>query len=396
MGKSSSDLRGKWVAYIFCLAAGAAGCASQTPVSENVAVDDYSDALSADQFACERTKRECLVAADCAADKREACESAFRSCEQPLKDEKKALHDKCHAEKETCEAAAKDEAARQACHTAEHKCTLPLDPPEAVCRIEAEACVAAAKAAAGTAGAPAAAGAPAPGPGPKSAAEEACREKERACRDEKHLKPEDLPMPPKCAPAGRADCVPAAPTAPTAPAVPATGPADMSTDHVACERTKRECLIAADCAADKREACESAFRACEEPIRAEKKRVSDKCREDKETCEAAATDEAGKHACHIAEHRCKLPVEPADAVCRIDAEECVWAARVKNGTATTTPEPKMPPEPKEPKPAPSPEEQACRDTEHTCVESKRVKPDELPKPPHCPPAPPVCKPAPTK
>jgi hypothetical protein len=87
----------------------------------------------------------------------------------------------------------------------------------------------------------------------------------------------------------------------------------------------------------------------------------------------------------MAEHKCTLPVEPPEAVCRIDAEECVWAAR---GTAepAAAPEPMMPPKETD-------AERACRETERECREAKRVPPEDLPEPPKCPPGPPPCKPA---
>jgi hypothetical protein len=184
----------------------------------------------------------------------------------------------------------------------------------------------------------------------------------------------------------------AAPAATTAPA-PATTPTPTTTaapamtqNHYACEKTKRECQIAADCDPDKREACETAFRTCDEPSRLEHERVHDMCHAAKETCEQAAQDDAARHACHMQEHRCMLPVEPPEAVCRIDAEECIW-----NANGMMMPEPMMPPA----HPEMSDAEKACHETEHTCVESKRMHPEELPKPPHCEPtAPPAhCMPA---
>jgi len=365
--------RTAWFACVLVAAAFAASCGSRTPVPESLEVDETSDALTQEQFECERTKRECLVKADCDADAREACETAFRACEEPVRAEKKQVREMCRTEREKCAAAATDEAGRHACHMAEHKCKLPVEPPEAVCHIEAEECIWAARDMS-----------PAPTmPPTKSAAEEACREQERECKESLRLHPEDLPKPPKCPPgppppactpdddAGVADDAPEAP-------VP------ESLDDLTCERTKRECLIAADCDADKREACKSAFHACEEPVRAEKKLVHEMCRTARETCEAAATDEAGRHACHIAEHKCKLPVEPPDAVCRIEEEECVWAARGM-GEMKAAPAPMSPP-------MKSAAEEACREKKRECVEAKRMRPEELPKPPHCPPRPPACKP----
>lgn len=82
-------------------------------------------------------------------------------------------------------------------------------------------------------------------------------------------------------------------------------------------------------------------------------------------------------ACHIAEHRCMLPVDPPEAICRIEAHECRWAARV------TLDEP----------PAMRPADHGCRAAEHACVESLRVHPDELPQPPLCAPTPLECTPA---
>jgi hypothetical protein len=375
MIKNDQDLRAPWLGSLLFIAAFAASCASGVKTPEPLAVDDYTDALSQDQFDCERTKRECLSAAACAADKREACETAFRSCEEPVRAERDKLHETCRTARESCEAAAVDETARHACHMQEHRCTLPVEPPEAVCRVDAEECIG--KAHGMTMPQPTM-------PPQMSDAEKVCHETERACRDEKRLDPKDLPEAPHCGPGMMPPPPPppaCTPVEPAAPTTPTTAPAAMTQDHFACEKTKRECLIAADCAADKRAACEAAFRSCDEPFRTEKERVHAQCRAARESCEAAASDEVGRHACHMQEHTCNLPVEPPEAVCHIDAEECIWTA---NGMHK--PEPMMPPQM-------SDAEQACHETEHTCVEAKRMQPEALPEPPHCePPAPPPCKP----
>ena len=376
MINSNPDLRTPWAGCLLLAVAFAAGCGTQAPVAEAVEVDEASDALSVDQIACERTKRECLVAADCDADKRETCETAFRACEEPAREEKKRVRDMCHTTRAACDAAAADEAGHHACHVAEHKCKLPVDPPEAVCHIDGLECVWAARS------------------GTDDAAEKACRDKEKECRDATRVDRDDLPEPPKCGPPPPPKCTPAD-VDPAEPATPApTTPSDMS-----CERTKRECLIAANCDADKRGACETAFRACDEPVREEKKRVHEMCREARETCEESAADEAARHACHMAEHKCRLPVEPPEAVCRIEAEECVWAARdtaepTPPAEPMTPPDAMTPPDPKEPKvkPEKSAAQEACREKERECTESKRVRPEELPKPPHCGPRPAECTP----
>ena len=335
MMKTNPDLRAPWVGCVLIAAAFVPGCANEVPAaSEEPEVEDTTEAITQAEYDCERTKRECLAAADCDADLREACESAFHACKDPVRAEQKQVRETCRAQRETCDAAAADDAARHACHVAEHECKLPVDPPEAVCHIDALNCIWAARSAA-----------PDATPPMKSEAEQACRETERACT--------------------AAD-----------PTVPDTQ------SMFACERTKRECLIAANCDADMREACTGAFHACAEPIRAEKKRVHELCHAEREACDAAATDEAGRQACHIAEHRCKLPVDPPEAVCRIDAEECRWAAK---GAPDMT-------DPMNPRPDPSAAELACRETERACKESLRMRPEDLPKPPHCPPAPRACTP----
>ena len=358
------DLRSSWVSRLLFTAALAAGCGTTTsPVSTNLEVEDTSEALSEDELDCERTKRECLIAANCEADPREACEEAFRACEEPARAEKKKVHDACRAEREACDEKATDDAGRHACHMAEHKCNAPVEPPDAQCHVDAEECIWTAR------------GGAAPSM-PPSDAEEACREKERACHDMLHTGPDDLPKPPKCEPLPPAACEPEADT-------PAEPPAPLPVDDD-CERTKRECLIAADCDKDKNEACETAFRTCEEPVRAERDKVRDQCRSARETCEAAATDEEGRHSCHIAEHECKLPIEPPEAVCRIDAEKCLWAAK----GAAEPPVMTDPPTPHEPSAA----EEACRETERTCREAKKEPKEDLPKPPKCGPKPGKCGP----
>jgi len=223
------------------------------------------------------------------------------------------------------------------------------------------------------------AAAPAPTTPPTAnAAEMACREQERACKESVRLNPENLPEAPKCPPAPP-------PCNEAEPAEPEPVPDALEYQlHFECERAKRECLVAANCDADLRAACTSAFHACEEPVRAERKRVHELCHAERETCDAAATDEAGHHACHVAEHRCKLPVEPPEAVCHIDALECLWAAQSAHDVAAA-PDSEMPP-------GPSAGELACRETERACKDSMRLRPDDLPEPPHCPRVPPACAP----
>lgn len=63
-------------------------------------MDDTTEALSRDQFECERAKRECLVATAYGADEREACESTSRSSMEPVRAEKERVHDQCRAERE--------------------------------------------------------------------------------------------------------------------------------------------------------------------------------------------------------------------------------------------------------------------------------------------------------
>jgi hypothetical protein len=360
------DPRASWVSRLLFTAALAAGCGTTTtPVPTTLEVEDTSEALSEDELDCERTKRECQIAANCEQDAREACEEAFRACEEPARAEKKKIHDACRAEREACDEKATDDAGRHVCHMAEHKCKASVEPPEAQCHVDAEECVWTAR------------GGAAPTM-PPSDAEEACRTKERACREMLKMDPEDLPKPPKCEPPPPPACVEEG-------GVAAEPPAPLPVDD-GCEKTKRECLIAADCDKDKNEACETAFRACEEPIRAERDAVREKCKADRETCEAAATDETGRHNCHIAEHECKLPIEPPDAVCRIDAEKCLWAAK----EAAEPPVMTDPPTPHEPSAA----EEACRETERTCREAKKEPKAELPKAPKCGPKPGKCGPKP--
>ncbi|HET8935033.1 MAG TPA: hypothetical protein VFN67_16405 [Polyangiales bacterium] len=357
------DLRSSWVSRLLITAALAAGCGTSTSASPtSLEVEDNSEALSEDELDCERTKRECLIAANCEVDPRAACEEAFRACEEPARAEKRQVHDACRAEREACDETAADDAGRHVCHMAEHKCNAPVEPPDAQCHVDAEECVWTAR------------GGAAPTM-PPSDAEEACRDKERACHEMFHMDPEDLPKPPKCEPPPPAACEPVE--------EPAEPPAPLPVDDD-CELTKRECLIAADCDKDLNEACETAFRACEEPARAERDRVRDECRTAREACEAAATNEEGRHSCHIAEHECKLPIEPPEAVCRIDAEKCLWAA--KDGV-----EPPVmtdPPTPHEPSAA----EEDCRETERTCREAMKAPKVELPKAPKCGPKPAHCGP----
>jgi hypothetical protein len=168
----------------------------------------------------------------------------------------------------------------------------------------------------------------------------------------------------------------------------------LSQDQFECERTKRECLITADCDHDKREACKEAFHACEEPVRDEKKRVHEMCREAKKTCEEAATDAAARHACHKQEDQCKLSVEPPEFQCHIDAEECLWIARgMMDPTPPTTPPtmpPTMPPAMPPMHRMESDAERACREAEHECRDAMRLDRMDLPKAPHCEPEPPAC------
>lgn len=374
MRTSTLDPRSWWVGCLLVAAALAPSCGNQSPAPESLELDAVSEALSPDQYECEREKRECLVAADCVAEAREACESTFRSCTEPLRAEKKRVSEQCRSERDTCEAAATDDAGRHACHIAEHKCKLPVEPPEAVCHIDALECDWAARMSSDP-----------PESDADKAAKKACHDEEHECKESLRMKPEDLPKPPHCPhdppPPACDPSAPAEPVEPEAPEAPLPIPGEPD-----CELEKRECLIAADCEPDARKACESAFRACEEPARAEKKRVREECRASRETCEEAATDEAGRHACHIAEHECKLPVEPPEAVCRIEAEKCIWAARPESDPMTPA-EPTMPP------PEPSAEEKACHEQERACREEKRVPRDDLPKPPRCAPSPPACMPA---
>jgi hypothetical protein len=358
MKNTNKDPRAPWVSRILFAAALAAGCGSQASSPSPIEVEDNSEALSAAEIECESTKRECLIAADCEPEAREVCEEAFRACEEPARAEKKRVREACKVERETCEeAAADDEAAKHACHIAEHRCKLPVEPPDAVCRVDAEECRWAARSEGGDGTTPT----------PDNAAEEACRETERECKDALRVDREELPKPPHCGPNPPA-CEPAEPGTEEAPA-----PLPISPDE--CEQTKVACLVAADCEPDARELCETAFRACREPLDAEKKRVHDECRTVREACDDAAADEAGRRACHLAEHECKLPVEPPEAVCRIAAHECVWAAQ----DAST-------------EDGPSAAEEACRETERACVEEKRVPREDMPKPPHCGPKPPACAP----
>jgi hypothetical protein len=69
-------------------------------------------------------------------------------------------------------------------------------------------------------------------------------------------------------------------------------------------------------------------------------------------------------------------VDPPEAICRIEAHECRWAAGIPDVTPPMDP----------PHPGPSAAEQACREAEHDCVESRRVHF------PHCSPVPPECTP----
>ena len=365
MKNTHSDLRAPWVSRLLLVAAAlAAGCGAQTPSLDTLEVEDNSEALSASELECERTKRECLIAADCEPQARAACEEAFRACEEPARAEKKRVKEACKQERETCDEAAADEDAQHACHIAEYRCKLPVEPPEAVCRVDAKECRWAARTDTMT-------------PPTDDTAEQACREQERECKDLLRGDREELPKPPHCPPGPPPVCEPQDMTEEmTAPApLPLVSPDE-------CERTKVDCLIAADCDPDARATCETAFRACREPIQAEKKRLHEQCHSARESCESQAADEAAKRACHLAEHECKLPVEPPEAVCKIAAHQCKWAAQdaaeqVADGGAPS---------------GPSAAEEACREQERACVEEKRIPREDLPKPPKCGKAP-KCMPA---
>lgn len=332
----------------------APSCASETDDTDALELDDASEALTQAEYDCERSKRECFISAGCDEGARDACEAVFRACREPVRDERARVRELCRAQRDACEDLATDDAELHACHMAEHECKLPVDPPEAICHIDALRCIWDARVAAPDLD---------PSP-PAHAAEHACHEEEHACKESLRLDRADLPVVPKCDPP------------PCTPLDPALIPPDFA-DHFRCERIKHECFVTAHCDASLRAACESAFHACEEPVRAERERVHALCHAERESCEAVATDEADHHACHVAEHRCTLPVEPPEAICRIEALECRWAAGI----------PDMPPPPRDPPAAgPSAAEHACRDAEHDCVEARRVHI------PHCAPLPPECTP----
>lgn len=342
--------RALWLACsLFIALSFAPACASDAGNANELEVDEVSDALTQAEYDCEREKRECLIVADCEDGAREACKSAARACREPAHDEASRVRALCRAERDACEATATTEAEHNACHIAEHECKLPVDPPEAICHVDALRCIWDARTSP-----------PDTDPPPAGReAEHACHEAERACKESLRLDRADLPKAPKC----------------EAPRCGPRGHVHGSVELIACERERRECLISAACDVVLSEACESSFHVCADPLRAEHDRVHALCHAEREACEAAAADEAARQACHLAEHRCMLPVDPPEAICRIEAHECRWAARVMQG------EPPAPPA-----------DHACREAEHACVESLRVRPEELPQLPLCAPALPECTP----
>lgn len=200
-------LRSPWVGCFLLLSALGASCASSAPTAE---VEGAVDALSQGDYECEKAKRECLVSADCDPDQREACETTFHDCKYAVKEDKDAQHQVCHAAKETCEAGAADDAAWTACHTEEHRCMLPVEPPEAVCHIQMEECLVAAGIFFKSVPEPkdpmmdpmdpmGAMGPKMPKP-EKSDAEIACRDEEKVCKDAMRLDKDELPKPPHCDP----------------------------------------------------------------------------------------------------------------------------------------------------------------------------------------------------
>lgn len=340
MTETNHSMRALWptASLLFALCA-APSCVSESEDSDAFELDDASEALTQAEYDCEWEKRECFIAADCDAAQRDACESVFRACRAPVRDERARVRELCRAERDVCESLATSDAELHACHIAEHECKLPVDPPEAICHVEALRCSWDARA-------------DEPDAAPRRARhgiDHACHEEERACKESLRLDRADLPVAPKCEPAA------------CDPRDPAPLPPDI-TDHVRCELDKRECLLDAGCDEPLRAACESAFRACEEPVRAERRRVHALCHAERESCEAVAVDDASHHACHIAEHRCKLPVDPPEAICHLEALECRWAAYVPGVT----------PPPGVPHAGPSPAEHACHEAERECVESRRV------------------------
>lgn len=356
MTKTNQSMRTLWLGCPLVIGLVVApACASDTEDTNDLEVDDVSEALTQAEYDCEREKRECLIVADCDEGARDVCESAFRACREPARDEASTVRALCRAERDACEAAAVNEAELNACHIAEHECKLPVDPPEAICHVDALRCIWDARTSP-----------PDTDPPPVDRdAEHACREEERACKESLRLDRADLPKAPKCE-------------------APRCGPHGHghghahvphgSSDLIACERARRECLIAAACDVGLSDACQNAFHVCADPLRDEHERVHALCHAEREDCDAAAADEAARHACHIAEHRCMLPVDPPEAICRIEAHECRWAERI------TLDEP----------PAVPPADRACREAEHACVDALRVHPEELPQPPLCAPAPVEC------
>ena len=139
-----------------------------------------------------------------------------------------------------------------------------------------------------------------------------------------------------------------------------------------CERSRRACLNVAGCDADTHYACDSALYSCRASARAERARVRDLCRAQRDDCELIATNDAELHACHIAEHECKLPVEPPEAICHVDALRCSWDAHLLAGNGG-------------PPRASHGVEHACHEEEHACKHALRLDPAALPAAPHCEP-----------
>src|SRR5262245_40098949 len=98
MTTSNPTLRAPWFGSLLIAAATAVGCAHETKIAEEeVAVADTSEALTQEEFDCEKAKRECQIAANCDAGMRDACETAFKACVDPLRDERKTVREQCRA-----------------------------------------------------------------------------------------------------------------------------------------------------------------------------------------------------------------------------------------------------------------------------------------------------------
>jgi hypothetical protein len=251
MTKANQTMRALWLTSLLLVASCAGDATGE--------IDDASGALTQADYDCERSRRACLNVSDCDADTRYACDSELYACRASARAERARVRELCRAQRDDCELIATNDAERHACHIAEHECKLPVDPPEAICHVDALQCRWDANLVATDGGPPHA----------SHASEHACHEEEKACKRALRLDRTALPVAPSCEPRY---CAPHG-RGPHGPGPHGPGPFPPgSAEHEACKR--------------------------------EHDRVHAFCRAEREHCEAAAPSEAVHRACHEAEHDC--------------------------------------------------------------------------------------------